>query len=160
MGACSRAVGIALPETTISIWASAWFLSPEDPEVSSEVRIEAILGAPFLLATLAMFVVGVAGLGFRRRRRNGAELVIYKKTAIRDVAFFVCLAVAVGVVTLLLLLKVVLAVSLVGAYFFHIVRMEGREEVPEEVPEKLTLWPPQRRALVWAVVAQVLGDWQ
>ena len=40
------------------------------------IGIGAILGAPFMLATLAMFVVGVSALVFRGRRNQGTGLLI------------------------------------------------------------------------------------
>ena len=50
--------------------------------------IGAILGAPFMLATLAMFVVGASALFFRRRRVQGTRLRIDAATIGRDVGFF------------------------------------------------------------------------
>src|SRR3712207_9177085 len=45
-----------------------------DPETAGEIGIGAILGAPFMLATLAMFVVGASTLAYRKRRVSGAEV--------------------------------------------------------------------------------------
>ncbi|MDP9456571.1 MAG: hypothetical protein M3Q60_12525 [Actinomycetota bacterium] len=55
------AVGTALPETMIPIIAilGAVFVG-RDPESAGEIGTGAILGAPFLLTTLAMLVVGVS----------------------------------------------------------------------------------------------------
>jgi len=59
VGSVLAAVGTALPETMIPIVAilGAVFAG-RDPESAGEIGIGAILGAPFMLATLAMFVVG------------------------------------------------------------------------------------------------------
>jgi cation:H+ antiporter len=58
VGSVLAAVGTALPETTIPIVAILFSASAS----ASEVGIGAILGAPFMLATLAMFVTGAAVL--------------------------------------------------------------------------------------------------
>ena len=43
---------------------------------ASEVGVGAILGAPFMLTTLAMFVTGAAVLLMRKRRVNREDLVV------------------------------------------------------------------------------------
>ena len=58
VGSVLAAVGTALPETMIPIIAILFATG----ESSNEVGVGAILGAPFMLATLAMFVTGVAVL--------------------------------------------------------------------------------------------------
>ncbi len=63
VGSVLAAVGTALPETLIPIIAIVFV----GGEASTAVGIGAILGAPFMLATLAMFVTGVAVILFRRR---------------------------------------------------------------------------------------------
>ena len=61
VGRVLAAVGTALPETMIPITAilGAVFAC-RDPESAGEIGTGAILGAPFLLTTLAMLVVGVS----------------------------------------------------------------------------------------------------
>jgi cation:H+ antiporter len=163
VGSVLAAVGTALPETMIPIVAILGALIVGgDPSSSSEIGVGAILGAPFLLATLAMFVVGAAALGFRHHRDSGAEVSIDKRTAFRDIAFFVvffALAVGAGVVPLPFFLKVILAILLAGAYVFYVVRTVafGGESL-EEVPETLWLWPFSDQPPLLAVVAQVLGS--
>lgn len=162
VGSVLAAVGTALPETMIPIVAilGAVFMG-RDPESAGEIGIGAILGAPFLLATLAMFVVGFSALGFHRRRDRGAELEIDEETAFRDLLFFVvCFApaAAAGIVSLPVVLRIVLAVFLAGAYVFYVVRTvaSGGEEL-EEVPEKLRLWPWGRPPTL-AAAGQLLGS--
>src|SRR5215212_7190587 len=75
VGSVLAAVGTALPETMIPVVAVlAAVFAGRDPETAGEIGIGAILGAPFMLATLAMFVVGASALYFRGRRVNGAEI--------------------------------------------------------------------------------------
>jgi cation:H+ antiporter len=75
VGSVLAAVGTALPETMIPVVAIlAAAFAARDPETAGEIGIGAILGAPFLLATLAMFVVGASALAFRYRRAQGSEI--------------------------------------------------------------------------------------
>src|SRR3990167_1567915 len=67
VGSVLAAVGTALPETMIPIIAIGFATS----EASDAIGVGAILGAPFMLATLAMFVTGVAVLVQARRRPKG-----------------------------------------------------------------------------------------
>jgi cation:H+ antiporter len=165
VGSILAAVGTAMPETMIPVVAivGAALAGEGAGEAAGEIGIGAILGAPFLLATLAMFVIGVSVLAFRRSRENGTNVVIDKKVAGQDLAFFfVCFAIAAGagIVELPTYVKVVVAILLVVAYAVYVYRtiMAGGES-EEEGPNDLTLWPESRwgQAPTWAVVAQVLG---
>jgi cation:H+ antiporter len=165
VGSVLAAVGTALPETMIPVVAlvGAALAGGSTGNASSEIGVGAILGAPFLLATLAMFVVGVATLGFRNRRDNGTDIKIDKGTTRRDMGFFlVCFALAAGagIVSLPFFVKVVLGVLLVTAYAFYIWRtIRSGEGSERETPEDLTLWPESSwgQAPMWVVLAQVVG---
>ena len=65
-GSVLAAVGTAMPETLIPIVAIIG-----GAEGSEDVAIGAIIGAPFLLATIAMGLVGVSAHLFRGRREQG-----------------------------------------------------------------------------------------
>ncbi|NLJ71558.1 MAG: sodium:calcium antiporter, partial [Syntrophomonadaceae bacterium] len=85
VGSVLAAVGTALPETIIPIIAIVF-----SPGTSGhEIGIGAILGAPLMLASLAMFVSGVAVIAFRRRRTYGAKVVADYSTMSRDLSFFI-----------------------------------------------------------------------
>src|SRR5512138_814203 len=62
VGSVLAAVGTALPETLIPIIAILF--AGED--AGREIGIGAILGAPLMLSTLAMFVTGIAVFVFSR----------------------------------------------------------------------------------------------
>src|SRR5665811_1932480 len=72
VGSVLAAVGTALPETMIPIIAIVFATGAS----SNEVGIGAVLGAPFMLATLAMFVTGVAVLVVARRRPTGDTMLV------------------------------------------------------------------------------------
>src|SRR5438093_8674574 len=69
VGSVLAAVGTALPETLLPLVA---ILSGHHE--GTEIGIGAILGAPFMLTTLAMFVIGVAVLVSARNGRRPTEL--------------------------------------------------------------------------------------
>ena len=163
VGSLLAAVGTALPETMIPIVAilGAVILGTGGA-AAGEIGIGAILGAPFLLATLALFIVGGTGLIYRGRRKTGSEITVDRQTAIPDLAFFLpcfTLGAAAGIVPLPLVLKILLAVILLAAYVFYVVRTLKKDDEPEEgeTPSNLTLWPSRSPAPTWAVAAQLLG---
>ena len=162
VGSVLAAVGTALPETMIPLVAIIGaLLAGSGSAAAGEIGIGAILGAPFLLATLALFIVGVAALGYRRRRQTGSEIMAERQTAIPDLIFFLpCLILATiaGVLPLPLLVKILLAIVLLGAYVFYVVLTIRRGgEAEGDLPERLTLWPSRSRAPTWAVAAQLVG---
>jgi cation:H+ antiporter len=93
VGSLLAAVGTAMPETLIAIVALVGATKSED------VAVGAIVGAPFLLATLAMGLVGLTAYLYRDRRRQGTELDAHVPTLDRDLIFFLVffgLALALG----------------------------------------------------------------
>jgi cation:H+ antiporter len=82
VGSLLAAVGTALPETLIAIVALVGATKSED------VAIGAIVGAPFLLATLAMGLVGGTAYVYRKRRTQDISLDAHVPTLDRDLAFF------------------------------------------------------------------------
>src|SRR3954449_11147390 len=83
VGSVLAAVGTATPETLIAIIA---LISAE--EGSEDVAIGAIVGAPFLLGTLAMGLVGLFAYLYRERRDQGVRLEAHAPTLERDLLFF------------------------------------------------------------------------
>jgi cation:H+ antiporter len=160
VGSVLAAVGTALPETMIPVVAVISIVFFGGGGVAGEIGIGAILGAPFLLATLAMFVVGMSIQSFRRRRVNDDDVVVDKESAERDLIYFLgffAVGVAAGIVPLPLAVKVVLAVLLLVGYALYVrVTIKSGGEDLEETPENLSLWPSSSPAPTWAVAAQVL----
>ncbi len=98
VGSVLAAVATAMPETLIPVIAILGpVLTGSDPESSHAIGVGAILGAPFMLSTLAMFVTGVAIVIFARRGRRTTEMKVNVKILGRDVGFFIVgYAVAIG----------------------------------------------------------------
>lgn len=82
VGSILAAVGTALPETMVPIIA---FLGFQEGMEGPDIGIGAILGAPFMLATLAFFITGLAAFLFRR---NNRPLHLEAKVVQRDLTFF------------------------------------------------------------------------
>jgi len=83
VGSILAAVGTAMPETLIAIVALV-----DVSEGSEDVAIGAIVGAPFLLATLAMGLVGLFAYLYRDKRDQGTQLNVHRPTLERDLVFF------------------------------------------------------------------------
>ncbi len=118
-GSILAAVGTAMPETLIPIVAIIG-----GAEGSEDVAIGAIIGAPFLLATIAMALVGISALAFRARREQGTELKADTETLDRDLVFFLVffaagLAIGLGVPDGL---QIPLAIGFVLAYAVYVRR--------------------------------------
>jgi cation:H+ antiporter len=86
VGALLAAVSTALPESIIPALA----ILRDEPR-SDEVAIGAILGAPLMLATIAMALVGVTAIVYRGRREQGRRLDVHRETLRRDLTFFLVL---------------------------------------------------------------------
>jgi cation:H+ antiporter len=121
VGSVLAAVGTALPETMIPIIAIAFGGGGESTDA---VGVGAILGAPFMLSTLAMFVTGVGVLAFRSRRPTGTRMVVDTTVLVHDIRYFVvAYAIAIGAAFLpepLSWLKYVVAVVLIGIYVWYV----------------------------------------
>src|SRR5215204_7095804 len=91
VGSLLAAVGTALPESLIPVVA---VLSGGESE---QVAIGAIVGAPFMLGTVGMLVIGASALVFRRRRRSGSEMIVDDRSLPRDLGLFLpCFAIGIG----------------------------------------------------------------
>jgi cation:H+ antiporter len=163
VGSLLAAVGTALPETMIPIVAILGaVIVGTGAAAAGEIGVGAILGAPFLLATLAFFLVGLSAIVYKDRRKSGDEVIADREVTIPDLGFFlVCytLAAGAGVVRLPLILKIILAVLLLLAYVYYVIRTirKGGSAQEGEAPENLTLWPFSSSAPTWAVATQLLG---
>ncbi|NPB05559.1 MAG: sodium:calcium antiporter [Aquificae bacterium] len=125
VGSLLAAVGTALPETLVPIVALIF----GSPETKEEIANGAILGAPFMLATLGFFIIGLAALIKREKVINTNAFLLS-----RDLTFFTILfppAVFLAFVPGMHWLKVAFAFLLLAGYayyVYHVVR-EGGEEV-------------------------------
>lgn len=120
VGSLLAAVGTAMPETLIPIVALIG-----GSEGSEDVAVGAIIGAPFLLATIAMGLVGVSALIYRNRREQGTELRAHAPTLERDLRFFLiffALGIGIGTLPIGLAVQIPLAVIFIVAYATYVRR--------------------------------------
>jgi cation:H+ antiporter len=85
VGSVLAAVGTAMPETLIPVVA---ILFPASAGEGGRIGIGAILGAPFMLSTLAMFVTFAAVIIFSRLKGRPTAMGINCSVLGRDVRFF------------------------------------------------------------------------
>ena len=119
VGSLLAAVGTAMPETLIPIVAIIGAASG-----SGDVAVGAIVGAPFLLATIAMALVGVSALAYIKRRPQGKHLDVHVETLDRDLIFFMIffsLALFIGVVDVPNGVQIGAGVVCLLAYAYYVV---------------------------------------
>jgi cation:H+ antiporter len=132
VGSVLAAIGTALPETLLPIVA---ILSGH--EKGDAIGVGAILGAPFMLSTLAMAILGLVVMVGSRRGHRSPQLHHDGAVLARDLAFFLVMY---SLATLAGLLRIpafnwVLAAGLVAAYGFYVRRhfsSPGEKELEAE----------------------------
>ena len=166
VGSLLAAVGTALPETLIP--AVALIMSHGVPGAHSEVGVGAIVGAPLMLSTIALFVMGMAALGFRRRRGRIA-LRVPRVDARRDLAFFLPVFIAtvlLGMANLPAAARYALGAILLAVYAsYAVVILKLRRSAETEVEHGLHLervlggnpFDPHGRSTVMQVLIGVVA---
>jgi cation:H+ antiporter len=157
VGSILAAVGTALPETIIPIIAIVILRDAK----ALDVGIGAIAGAPFMLATLGLFVTGASVIFFSLLGRRTMEVRVAPSAVARDLTFFVILY-GTAVLTAFIPvypLRVVIALALLGSYAIYLRRTISSDGEALELPDLLWLTRlfkvPHRTA--W-VVTQVAGS--
>jgi cation:H+ antiporter len=159
VGSVLAAVGTALPETMIPIIALVFV----GGHAAEEVGVGAILGAPFMLSTAAMFVMGTAVLVFARTRGRAATMRLDQRIVGRDLRFFLGVYVAAIVLGLFpekpFLFRVAAGLLLVAAYVFYVYRTSRDAHQADEAEEELNplrLQPNLTTPHMWVVVLQLV----
>jgi cation:H+ antiporter len=119
VGSVLAAIGTALPETLLPIVAIA-----SGHHAGDEIGIGAILGAPFMLTTLAMFALGLTVVVFSRLGRRARHLEHDPGVFAQDMRYFLVMY-SLALVAGLLHVKAVniaLAVVLLGGYALYVRR--------------------------------------
>jgi cation:H+ antiporter len=130
VGSILAAVGTAMPETLIAIVALL-----DASEGSEDIAVGAIVGAPFLLGTLAMGLVGLFAYLYRDKRDQGLQLNVHRPTLERDLLFFLLLfgiggALAWGPPAPL---RIAVGIAFLVAYVFYVrLTLKGGGEVQSE----------------------------
>ncbi len=153
-GSVLAAVGTALPETILPIIAVIFF----SHNAGVDIGVGAILGAPFMLSTLAFPLIGITAiLAFFLKKRDLAlniETVGFR----RDLVFFLfAYSIALFIVPfenhLLRIFTALFLLSLYGLYVYLTLR--GESEDMEET-EHLYFSPNNPHPAIWIVWFQVI----
>lgn len=163
VGSILAAVGTALPETVIPIIAivGAWLAGRTEGGAIGE---GAIVGAPFMLSTLAMFITGAAIVVFVRQGRRGPEMPVDTVVLGRDLTtFLVVYAIGVGSSFLpdfslggWFTLKHLMGIVLIGIYAWYVHRtLSDPGELGGDI-SPLYFARNHDEPPMWRVVAQIV----
>ncbi len=144
VGSILAAVGTALPETILPIVAILLGGSS-----AHKIGIGSILGAPFMLATLAFFLVGITTLLSFMGKRRRFDLNIEINSIRRDLLFFIILySFAILIPSLLHDKSVAIGVTifLIGGYIFYAYKTFKGESLEIEHAEEVYLWKIFKKA--------------
>ncbi|MFN3527850.1 MAG: sodium:calcium antiporter [Candidatus Altarchaeaceae archaeon] len=121
-GSLLAAIGTAMPETLIPILALIF-----GGEYKEDISIGAILGAPFMLLTLALFLVGITIIIAKFLKRRETTIVnVNPKILNFDIKFFIIAFSFVIIGTILwnitnyVIIKYILAILLLILYIYYI----------------------------------------
>lgn len=158
VGSVLAAVGTALPETIIPIIAIVFGRGTE----GHDIGIGAILGAPLMLSTLAMFVTGLAVVIFRRRRAHGLKVMADYSTMSRDLLFFMiifAIAILAGMIPpALRSLQVGIALVMVISYILYVHFMLSQERDLESDAQMPPCYFDRRNAeLLWIIIQVIVA---
>lgn len=139
VGSLLAAVGTALPETILPIVA-IFFYSGKSAE---DIGVGAILGAPFMLSTLAFFLIGVTVIISHLRKRRKFEIHVEVLSMKRDLLFFIPMYGAAVLLPALAgrMFALPLAILLILGYIFYAYKtFSCAESAGIEHTEKMYLW--------------------
>lgn len=163
VGSLLAAVGTALPETMLPLVAIFIY----GGESAHDIGIGAILGAPFMLSTLAFFLVGLTVAISSVLKRRKFNINVEAHTTKRDILFFL------GMYSFAVLTPAIgggsfapfIAFLLICVYFIYVYRTVREESSRIEHSDDMYLWRLYRgtglslseRPHVLLIVAQVFG---
>ncbi len=153
VGSVLAAVGTAMPETMVPLIAILFGPGGN----AHEVGIGAILGAPFMLSTLAFGVVGVSKMVYCR---SGEDRSINCKHSIlmRDLRFFLLFYAAAVAAAFIPshTLKVPVALALVAGYIYYVKKtLRDGDDLSEADLPPLTFWRKDLEPPLAVILVQI-----
>ncbi|MBI3589772.1 MAG: sodium:calcium antiporter [Candidatus Melainabacteria bacterium] len=153
-GSILAAVGTALPETVVPLVAIFWGINKENlvkvltghaDSLNSvnQISMGAIIGAPFMLSTVAFFLIGFSSWTYFKTGRRKSKIINMDKTVLeRDLTFFiVSFSLAFLAIFLSHLFHVIFAVLMLilyAVYLYLTIKEESNNEYKgEELEENL-----------------------
>jgi cation:H+ antiporter len=160
VGSIFAAVGTALPETLVPIIAILF----GSKAAGHEIGVGAIIGAPFMLGTLAMFISGLAVMMNRKKRDDYPIMRVDTKVMRRDMEYFLILyslAVGASFVVTHPVLKMFIALVLIllyGNYVLKTLRGNGNHEVEESDLDPCYFAPRSHNPHMMLIGFQIIGS--
>jgi cation:H+ antiporter len=133
VGSILAAVGTALPETMIPIIAFIAGAKAADPHAGQDIGIGSVVGAPFMLGTLAMAVTGTAAWAYARIGLRERDVKPNVGVAKRDLRYFLIVFPLALLASLLPQgIKPAAGVVLVGLYLAYVYQTIKAEDPADE----------------------------
>jgi len=125
LGSIFAAVGTAFPETVLPLIAVfGAYISGSDINMGKEIGKGAVLGSPFMLSTVAFFLVALSVIILSAAKKRDTKINTDTKLFLRDLKFFT-IAYSVGILTAFVhsaVLKNIVVVCLLSFYLVYAVR--------------------------------------
>lgn len=143
VGSLFAAVGTALPETILPIVAIFLY----GGRSAKEIGVGAILGAPFMLSTLAFFLVGLTASIAAVGRRRKFELRVEVQSVKRDMSFFLAMYSLAVLLPLIAGRAVVipLSIALISGYLLYAWMTFRGESAGLEHADEMYFWKLAKR---------------
>jgi cation:H+ antiporter len=153
-GSVLAAVGTALPETLIPIIAIVFFAGNK----GHDIGVGAILGAPFMLATVAFPLIGLTVIIGHLLKKRGITLHAETTGLRRDLTFFLfAYSVALFIVPFEgYTLRVITAIFLICLYILYVFQTLKGESEDMETPEHLFFAPKNPHPHIFLIIAQII----
>ena len=149
-GSLLAAVGTALPETIVPLVAIFWGINQENLvkvlrgegdtlNPLNQISMGAIIGAPFMLSTIAFFLIGFASYLYFKSGRRKSKIINVDKTVLeRDLSFFlVSFSLAFLAIFLNHTFHIILAFVMIFLYVIYLYRTIKEETKNEYKGEDL-----------------------
>lgn len=159
VGSIFAAIGTALPETLVPIIAIMF----GSKDAGHSIGVGAIIGAPFMLGTLALFISGVAVIVNRKKRPDFPRMRVDTVVMRRDMEYFLVLY-ALAIFSTFLshpVLKVFIALTLIlcyGAYALKTIKEGNHGPVEESDLDPCYFAPKSSDPNFGIILAQVMGS--
>jgi len=161
VGSIFAAVGTALPETLVPIIAILFGTE----EAGHKIGVGAIIGAPFMLGTLAFFISGLAVMLNRRKRDDYPVMRVDTIVMRRDMEFFILLY-SLAIVSTFLgghpVIKTFIALVLVLSYGGYVIMTlragNGGHQIEESDLDPCYFAPKSHDPHMAIIIFQVIGS--
>lgn len=142
-GSILAVLGTGLPEVIVPIVAilSSLFIS-KDLLVGQQIAIGAIFGSPFMLSSLALFILGVLFLYLILKSKRTNEFSANYKDIVRDFKYFIFAYIIAFGATYIhnYIFKVLIAIFLICLYFIFALRTIKKSQSENKQEENIELY--------------------